>query len=232
MPNILSFFGLNKDRRLGVAERKGRYDLPLNQSAGTGFLILLIGLMTFLAMMTLTANFMLGGLTSRWTSGLEKVLTIEIPAARKDNSPRSAEDIDAIEKLAAVMLKNNPNVKSVKILDDQEITDLVSPWLGDDVVLADIPLPGLISIEVDTKDPSNVKKIENALKQIESDIRIDTHEEWLDDILRLAGGFRAGCPRPTRIGIRTRCRDRESRDSDRPDNPPRCPACRFRQADR
>jgi cell division transport system permease protein len=187
---MLRILGLKKDRKLGVAERKGRYDLPLNQSAGTGFLVLLIGLMTFLAMMTLTANFMLGGLTSRWTSGLEKVLTIEIPAARKDSTPRSVNEIDTIEKSVEVMLKNNPNVQSVKILENQEITALVSPWLGDDVVLDEIPLPGLISVEVSTKDPSNVKKIENALKDIQPDIRIDTHDEWLDDILRLAGSLK------------------------------------------
>ena len=39
------------DRKLGIAEGKGRYDLPLNQSAGTHFLTLLVALMTFLAMM-------------------------------------------------------------------------------------------------------------------------------------------------------------------------------------
>ncbi|MBI2234772.1 MAG: permease, partial [Micavibrio aeruginosavorus] len=67
-----------KERTIGRAEKR-RYDLPLNKGAGTAFLVTLIGLMTFLAMLALTSSFTLSAMTQRWTSGLENRITIEIP---------------------------------------------------------------------------------------------------------------------------------------------------------
>jgi cell division transport system permease protein len=184
------FQRFRKDRKLGIAEDNGRYDLPLNQSVGTGFLILLVGLMTFLAMMAISANYGLGGLTARWTSGLENVMTIEIPAARKDKKVRSQDEIAALENSIEASLKDNPDIKSLKIMSKEDITALVSPWLGDDIVLDDIPLPGMISVEMSVKDEVALKKIDLALDAISPDIRIETHQDWLDDIVRLASSLK------------------------------------------
>ena len=176
-----------KHKKLGVADGKGRYDLPLNQSAGTNFLVLLVALMTFLALMAVSATLLLGDITQRWSSGLENKLTVEIPALKPDGKIREAIEIGDLSKSAAQALEANPNVKTIHVLDDDEIHDLVSPWLGDDVVLDDIPLPGLISVHLQIRDDEKLKQLESALQDVAKDIRIDTHESWLGDILRLAG---------------------------------------------
>ena len=72
----MKLFGAEK--KLGVAFRQGRYDLPLNKDEGTNFLRLLIALMSFLAAVALAGNFALNSMTQRWSSGLENKLTIEI----------------------------------------------------------------------------------------------------------------------------------------------------------
>ncbi|MEZ5813305.1 MAG: permease [Alphaproteobacteria bacterium] len=177
---------LTGNRRLGIAENKGRYDLPLNQSAGTHFLVLLVALMTFLAMMAITATMVLGGVTKHWSSGLENKLTIEIPALKPDGKLREAGDIKALSEGVTKALEASPNIKNLEVLGQTEIHQLVSPWLGDDVVLDDIPLPGLISLHVHIRDDEKLAQIEKAVKEVAPDIRVDTHESWLDDILRLA----------------------------------------------
>ena len=175
-----------KDKKLGVATGKGRYDLPLNQSAGSNFLILLVALMTFLAMMALCASFVLGGVSKRWSSGLENKLTIEIPALTEDKKIRTKAEITALSDSVVNKLKGRTTVKSFEVQHEEDISALVSPWLGDDVVLDDIPLPGLISVELTERTPQNLGQLQSDLQNIATDIRVDTHESWLAGILRLA----------------------------------------------
>lgn len=175
-----------KDRRLGVSEGRRRYDLPLGDGAGTGFMILLIGLMTFLAMMSIAAGFALDGMSRRWTSGLENTLTIEIPAALPNGKIRESSKIRQIEKSISQALKNNENVVSLDILEEKQISELLSPWIGDGLSLDDIPLPGLVSVHLLRSEPEDIKTLERSLASIASDIRLDAHESWLGDILRLA----------------------------------------------
>lgn len=176
-----------KNKRLGVADTKGRYDLPLNKSAGSNFMIVLVALMTFLAMMALSATFLLNSVTHHWSSGLENSLTIEIPATDKLDKLRSQDDIDKLSTRIKDTLLPFAEIDAVNVLSRQEIQDLVSPWLGEDLSASDMPLPGLISVQLNARNAEGLKSVEDAVEAIASDIKIDTHETWLNDILRLAG---------------------------------------------
>ncbi|MCC6598287.1 MAG: permease [Alphaproteobacteria bacterium] len=179
------FARFQKDRRLGVSEGKRRYDLPLTSGAGTGFMVLLIGLMTFLAMMAIAAGFALNGMTRHWTSSLENTLTIEIPAARPNGKIRDSAEITALARSVAQTLKNNPHIENLEVLEAEQISDLLAPWLGKDVTLNDMPLPGLISVHLYDSEPETLKALTSAVESVAADIRIDAHERWLGDILRL-----------------------------------------------
>lgn len=61
------------------------YDIPLHLKLGTEFLVVLVGLMTFLSLLASIGNLTLGHMTHAWTSGLENSLTIEIPAPNWSN---------------------------------------------------------------------------------------------------------------------------------------------------
>lgn len=177
------------DKKLGVAQGRRRYDLPLNKSAGTGFLILLIGLMTFLGVMSMAGSFALGSLTHHWSSGLENKLTVEIPADDSEDHIRSADQIRSLAIDVKRRLDEQNFIRSNHILSEDEIKDLLSPWLGEDNTLGDIPLPGLISVDLITFNPSLKNKMLTDLKRIVPNIQIDTHESWLADILRLTGAL-------------------------------------------
>lgn len=174
-----------RDTRLGITEGRRRYDLPLSKSAGTGFLILLIALMTFLAVMTLSASFALGDMARRWSSGLENRLTIEIPAEISNGDLRTPSDINYLSNKVAESLESDPNIKNFNIMDPAEIKGLISPWLGEGLILNDIPLPGLIAVEMRIGNEDNVRKLNEKIVKINKDIKLDTHESWLNDILRL-----------------------------------------------
>ncbi len=184
----MKLFGAEK--KLGVAFRKGRYDLPLNKDEGTNFLRLLIALMSFLAAIALTGNFALNSMTQRWSSGLENKLTIEIPAEKKGGELRSAAEIQSLAERVEAVLENNPAVKSADTLDQNDIQELVEPWLGKDAPLGDIPLPGLISVELTSPEPGTTAKLTAEISEIADDIVVDTHEAWLQSLMRMISSLR------------------------------------------
>lgn len=189
MAGIFSLFAAD-DKRLGRSQGKRIYDLPLNKDAGTGFLILLIALMSFLAMMALSASFAMQAMTERWSSGLENNLTIEVPAEKKTGGVRTPEEISELETKIVQRLEKDFYTGSVKILEREEVQSLLSPWLGNDSMLDEIPMPGLISVELQPGSNQSAEVMRKALAAIDSDIVLDTHETWLNDILKLTGALR------------------------------------------
>lgn len=179
-----------RERTVGSARRKRRYDLPLNKGSGTGFLILLVGLMTFLAMMALGASFALSLMQERWSSGLENRFTVEIPA---DDNGRLL-NTDEVERAAtrlADMLRAYPAVADVHVLGADEIRDLVKPWLGESLILGDMPLPGLIAVTLhDDAGEDNINALREKTSALVPHARIDTHQGWLRDVLRFTGALK------------------------------------------
>lgn len=168
--------------------RAGGYDLPLQQDRSAGFLILLTGLMTFLALATCAAALSLNTLASYWSSGLENRLSIEIPAERDNGGLRSASDIQALATQIKALLDQDENVGEIEIMDQSDMAELLAPWLGADNALAsadDLPMPGLIAVRLKQDEPQIVTALQKRLQRIDSDIRLDDHQEWLGGIVRL-----------------------------------------------
>lgn len=182
-------FFLPGDKKLGVSSGKRRYDLPLNTGNGAGFLVLLVGLMTFLGVMALSASFALSSMAYHWSSGLENKMTIEIPAETSQGKIRSAGEINDLSVLVQDALQQQSSISQVEILSRTEVNDLIAPWLGDLSSLPDIPLPGLISVEFTSRNPETLQTIKTDLEKIVSNIVLDTHENWLADILKLTGAL-------------------------------------------
>lgn len=187
MRNLFRF--RRRERMIGSARRKRRYDLPLNKGSGTGFLILLVGLMTFLAMMALGGSFALAMMQKRWSTGLENRVTVEIPAERDGQLLSSAEVRDDAARLEA-MLQSYPAVAAVHVLPEEEIKELVKPWLGDSLVLADMPLPGIISVMMIEGAAANLEVLQDKISALVPQARLDTHQAWLRDILRFTGALK------------------------------------------
>ncbi len=181
--SFLSFNFLKKDNRLGTVKGKRRYDIPLNKDSGTGFLILLMSLMTFLLFMASFASMTLSSMTQSWSSGLENKLTIEILAENPDGSLRSDDEIASLARQTKDILDQNIYIESAEILSAEQVQELIEPWLGSGLALDDIPLPGLISTQLNQSGPQVMQSLQQDLASVTNAVRLDTHESWLSDLL-------------------------------------------------
>lgn len=174
---------------LGVAKQTRRYDLPLNKGSGNTFLKTLIALMTFLAMLGLASTFALSEMKKRWSSGLENKASIEIPAEDINGMILPQDQLDELTNQVYAFLQNHPAVETIKIMEKQEIIDLVEPWLGSDLAFDNIPLPGILTVGFKDDIIFDVRGLEAKLKQVAPQAKLDTHKSWLNDVLRFTGAL-------------------------------------------
>jgi cell division transport system permease protein len=179
-----------KDKKLGVADGKRIYDLPLEKNESTVFLVLLVGLMSFLACLSLGAAFALGDIGKRWSSGLENRLTIEIPAKDENGITAIPDYVTDLTNKVVKSLQHNPAIKKAEALGHDDIAALLEPWLGEaDGITQDLPMPGLISLELTKSDPATLEQIKQSVQAIAPLAQLDTHESWLSDLLRFTGAL-------------------------------------------
>lgn len=179
----------NRNRVLGVAKDTRRYDLPLTGSSNNNFLRLLIGLMCVLGMLALAASFALTAMNQRWSQGLQNKVSVEIPAADSGGDMIDPKMVKDMTDEAAKVLNESPDVKEAAIMEESQIRELLAPWLGTDLVMDSIPVPGLISVTFNDGITPDLKKLETQLKEVAPRARIETHESWLIDVLRFTGAL-------------------------------------------
>jgi cell division transport system permease protein len=181
-----------KEKTIGTAQEKRRYDLPMNRDEGTGFLLLLIGLMAFLGTMAMASSFTLAALAERWKSGLEDRVTIEIPAQDADGNIMKREEIAGLAQRIGEIAKSHPAVAEAHILTDEEIAALVQPWMGNNLSLDNMPLPELVALTLRKGKNFSAHAMEERIKSIAPGARLDAHESWLKDVLRFTGALQLG----------------------------------------
>ncbi len=191
MKNILSKFKntLRQDKILGVAKGKRRYDLPLSGSAGNGFLRLLIALMSVLGMLALSASFALSAMTDRWSSGLENKVSVEIPASDSGGEIIPPLTVQSMTNEAAKVLSKRDEVAEAIVMEETQMRELLAPWLGTDMVMDTIPLPGLVSVTFKEGPTPDLEDILIEIRDVAPQAKIDTHESWLSDVVRFTGAL-------------------------------------------
>jgi cell division transport system permease protein len=147
--------------------------LPLAQIARPDPLVVLAAFLGFVATLALSGALGAHALAAYWAAGLNGQATVELPAG--------ADPAPALEVLTA-----HAGVAAARALPPEEVAGLVAPWLGQGGGIAGLPLPRLIA--VDLAPGADTGAIAAALPP---GARLEAHEAWLADTLRLARALNA-----------------------------------------
>jgi cell division transport system permease protein len=87
----------------------------------------------------------------------------------------------ATQKVAVSrVLRELPEIADVNSVPDGEVRNLLKPWLGNDVIDADIPVPALIDIRFKkAPDGATIRALKRRLEPVAPKIRIDSHSSWM-----------------------------------------------------
>jgi cell division transport system permease protein len=159
------------------SDRKRGLILPREQGAGS--LDLVIGVMAFLAALALGGVLIANRSAVTWQAGLAGHLTVQI-LPEGDAPPQN--EVDA----AVGVLRATPGVVYAAPLSDAANLALVEPWLGRDAVIASLPFPRLIDVQLAPGATPDVAALDKRLKAAAPHAVLDDHGRWIERLKRTA----------------------------------------------
>ena len=150
---------------------------------------LLIALMCVLGMLALGASFALSAMTHRWSDGLAGKISVEIPATDSGGDVIAPGIVRSMTDDVQKVLSAHPDIAQATITEEAQVKELLAPWLGADMAMDSIPVPGLISVSFRDGAAPDLAQLASQIKEAAPGARIDTHESWLTDVLRFTGAL-------------------------------------------
>src|SRR5690242_17535205 len=119
-------------------------ELGLRRAISERMLPFLVAAMAFLAGLAMAGWVGAASLAERWQHVSSSTLTVQVP---KPGQAATQNDGTRIERVMRLLV-GTPGVVSARALTDDELADLLKPWLGSDVERLAIPLPAVIAVQL------------------------------------------------------------------------------------
>jgi cell division transport system permease protein len=118
-----------------------------------------------------------------WSAQLRGAATVLV-------RPKGGETAAAAADRAAETLSGVKGVSEAVVLEKEKALALLAPWLGRDA-LPDLPIPRLVTVELDKDAPAGAAALDAALQANGIDATVDDHSLWTQDIVRAGAWGRA-----------------------------------------
>lgn len=144
--------------------------------------------MVFIAVLVLALTVVSYTSINAWNKSLSGSLTVQIPTYTDDGQPKEEALKTQIETTLTI-LRSADGITGASVLSDEQMNDLMAPWIGDKADLTALPLPKLIDVTVETGKIPDLDQIQADLKEQVPDARLDSHRIWLKNLIDLGHGM-------------------------------------------
>lgn len=144
-----------------------------------GALTFVIAVICALACLAVLAGAAADRATRGWRDDLRASATIQV-------RPRVGETSGEAAARGAEALAGVKGVQEARALDRAAAVKLLEPWLGKDGAPDDLPIPALVTVDLDPRQPADASALAAALKAAGVDGEVDDHGRWLKDVERTA----------------------------------------------
>ena len=161
-----------------LRDRKLHAIVPRTSVAGNT-LTLVIGIMSFLASLTLGAVSLVNDTATGWQSDIAREVTIQV-------KPVEGEEMQANLVKAIELVSEFEGVDNVTLLDEAATQRLLEPWLGTGFDMNELPVPRILSVTVDETSPPDFAAIQTKLDAQIAGASLDDHRTWVDRLNTMA----------------------------------------------
>ncbi|KAB0677028.1 cell division protein FtsX [Aureimonas leprariae] len=165
-------------RRDAPAKTRPTPIVPPANVAGRA-LMTVIGIMTFLASLTLGAVTLISDTASVWESQISREVTVQV---RPDDGLDMAAALDTVRKVALGI----PGVASAEAMTDDATSRLLEPWLGEGLDLDELPVPRLVLIGIDERAPPDFAALRARIVAAVPQASLDDHRAWVSRLVAMA----------------------------------------------
>ena len=149
------------------------------EAGGERWLMVVIAVLCFLASVTAVGALAADRAAHGWARQLRAEATVQVRPRVDETGPTAA--ARAAETLAGVK-----GVAEAEAMDRKTAEALLRPWVGE-AALPDLPLPYLVTVRLDPKDPASAPTLSRALAEAGLDASVDDHSLWRGEVERSAG---------------------------------------------
>lgn len=123
---------------------------------------------------------------SNWSDDFKGSMTLDISSDKSGLDQQVSEIIDRI--------KTVPNIRHAQDISENDMAELVRPWLSIDMLPEDIQLPKLIGIDQEPNlTKTQIVKVRSDIAALMDDFEVsyilEEHAEWAEDIKMFLRGF-------------------------------------------
>jgi cell division transport system permease protein len=138
-----------------------------------GLLASVIGIMVFLSSLAAVVGIYLGDITQSASAEMASGLSVQIVAADSNDRERQVQSV-------LEFLRQTPGVKNAERLPVRELQELLEPWLGAGNVTDELPIPEMITVDLETQGQLDIAALAVRLAEIAPDARLDDHQQWIE----------------------------------------------------
>ncbi|MGE5953713.1 MAG: cell division protein FtsX [Qipengyuania vulgaris] len=162
----------------GLAPFRGRRAAGLLPQARLGGPIpWVIAIMVALTVVAAGGALALSNMVSTASGDLAGSATVQI--IEPDAGQRAAQ-VEAVQDV----LGQDPAVEGFRVVPEEDIAELLEPWLGTGEEVEAVPLPSLVDVELrDGAGRDDYARLEAAMREVAPRARIDAQSDWLAPVL-------------------------------------------------
>lgn len=175
-------------RRDLIAERHDNLSMEDDESAT--FMYVLTSIFIYLFVIVLAIVMAINSMAKNWEKDIMGSLTVQIIPI--EDAERHIDTIKTLEQQNRVLqfMENVSGVEKVRVLTSQDIEKLMTPWLGNKVNIAALPIPVLLDVTLKPNAQINYDEVTRGLKQVSQNASIDNHRLWLNRLLKFANSLK------------------------------------------
>lgn len=156
-----------------------RRTLPVTDTPGGLFLAWLAAFMIYVAVLCVSALLVLHDAAGAWRRDLTATVTIQLAASG---------DAEVDERRVAAALAVARSISGVgraEAMAENDVLDLMAPWLSSRAVAADLPLPRLIDVQAAPGREIDTAHLVERLRIAVPEAAVDDHGLWLKRLVSL-----------------------------------------------
>lgn len=138
-----------------------------------------IAIMIFLTVLAAAAGLALAQAGSDVSDELASRATVQMVEADPDLKKQQTEDV-------AARLRGLDLVQEVRVVPQQEVNELIEPWIGAQELSKDIPIPALIDLKL--VNPANERELESlrkAIRPLSQTARVEPSSNFIAPVITL-----------------------------------------------
>ena len=168
-----------EDKARGARRKPGTAPIvPVTSVAGRT-LMLLVTIMTFLSCVTVGSVVLIQKSAIGWSADVGREVTIEL-------RPVAGEVMDSNLRTVVALAESVPGVGRARVLGDQEVRTLLTPWLGQGLDLSALKLPQLIVVEIAEPRELDSGLLSKTISTVPG-ATLNTHAAWRQQLNVMTG---------------------------------------------